>query len=666
MKTLTVEVQDDHLQKIALNRKPIAALAELIWNAVDADASNVEVHFAHDFSGGITVIRVEDDGTGLRLTDAEQGFTRLGGSWKLHTRRTRRDSRILHGQKGSGRLQAFSLGSVVTWDTVYEVTGGTYEALRIVGRADDLRHPAVSDPKPADGPAGTTVRVEEIRENVAGLDGKRIATELAEVFAFYLREYPLVRIVVDGHPVDPSLLEARRETFSLPATEARGRLIADARLTVIEWNAAASRSLYVCTKEGFALQTLPASIQAPGFNFTAYVASEYMDGLVEDQSYMVGELDVGVQQLAESARARLRDYFRQRRAEEAAEAVAEWKREDIYPYEGTPQTVVDQTTREVFDVVASNVNAHLKDFATADRKTKQFSLLLLKQAIESNPESLQKIIKDVLDLPSQKQNELAELLEKTSLSAIISAAKVVADRLHVLKAIETMVFEKESRRVMRERTQLHRILADHTWIFGEEFNLSVDDESLTAVLKAHMKELGRHDLVEQPVLREDGSVGIVDLMLSRRIPHPRPDQREHLVIELKRPSQPITRDVMSQIEDYALAVSTDERFEATNTKWIFWAISNDLAEAAKARAHQPDRPPGLIHRQAKPDIEIWVKSWGQVFDECAGRLHFFMRELNLTATRDEALEVLRRTHGKYFPANLQEEPGEPELETIRV
>jgi hypothetical protein len=27
-----------------------------------------------------------------------------------------------------------------------------------------------------------------------------------------------------------------------------------------------------------------------------------------------------------------------------------------------------------------------------------------------------------------------------------------------------------------ERSQLHRILADNTWIFGEEFNLTTDDQ----------------------------------------------------------------------------------------------------------------------------------------------------------------------------------------------
>ena len=37
-KTFEIQVQDKHLERIAQARKPILALAELIWNAVDADA----------------------------------------------------------------------------------------------------------------------------------------------------------------------------------------------------------------------------------------------------------------------------------------------------------------------------------------------------------------------------------------------------------------------------------------------------------------------------------------------------------------------------------------------------------------------------------------------------------------------------------------------------
>jgi hypothetical protein len=50
------------------------------------------------------------------------------------------------------------------------------------------------------------------------------------------------------------------------------------------------------------------------------------------------------------------------------------------------------------------------------------------------------------------------------------------------------------------------------------------------------------------------------MLLSRRIQLGRPDEFEHLVVELKRPSQKIDGNVAQQIQRYAAAVGKDERF----------------------------------------------------------------------------------------------------------
>src|SRR5207237_1403776 len=106
-----------------------------------------------------------------------------------------------------------------------------------------------------------------------------------------------------------------------------------------------------------------------------------------------------------------------------------------------------------------------------------------KQALEKSPDALNRILDEVLDLPIERQQELADLLERTSLSAIINSAKIVADRLDFLRGIEALLFEEESRECLRERDQLHRILADHSWLFGEQYALTANEEGLTEVLR---------------------------------------------------------------------------------------------------------------------------------------------------------------------------------------
>src|SRR5205823_12358885 len=131
----------------------------------------------------------------------------------------------------------------------------------------------------------------------------------------------------------------------------------------------------------------------------------------------------------------------------------------------------------------------------------------------------------------------------------------------------------------------------------------------------------------EAVLRDDGTVGIVDLMLSRSIPQSRTDEREHLIVELKRPKKVIDSGVYDQIESYALAVAADERFRDTKTRWIFWAVSNDISETVRKKAKQRNRPEGILYDDDEGRITVWVRSWGQIIQDCRARLEFFRQQL---------------------------------------
>jgi len=64
---------------------------------------------------------------------------------------------------------------------------------------------------------------------------------------------------------------------------------------------------------------------------------------------------------------------------------------------------------------------------------------------------------------------------------------------------EEIEFDKELKKHVKERSQLHRILANETWVFREEYALTADDTTLTTELKAHTALLGREDLALEEV-----------------------------------------------------------------------------------------------------------------------------------------------------------------------
>ena len=203
--------------------------------------------------------------------------------------------------------------------------------------------------------------------------------------------------------------------------------------------------------------------------------------------------------------------------------------------------------------------------------------------------AVQRVFKELLELPEEQQQDLNELLDRISLTSMIVASREIVDRLDFITALRMLVFDPKSKQQLLERKQLHKILERRTWIFGEEFNLSASDKGLTDVLNQHLAMLGREPS-KTPVLREDGSKGIVDLMLSRLIPQNRGDHREHLVVELKRPKQPINFEVYGQIISYVRAVCAHEQFDNSKTSWVFWAISNEITPDVVALAKSAPSP----------------------------------------------------------------------------
>ncbi len=598
------------------------------------------------------------NGHGMDYEEITYAFENLGGSWKKSSTHTKGGQRRLHGKRGQGRFQAFAIGSSVAWRTCFE-QGKSLAEYTITGRRERLGSFSVDD-EPSlleSGQTGTEVVIDGVDNGSNSLRSPKAVQTITEQLALYLSQYPNIVVIYDNQRIDPSDAKEAEATYPLENIVLDNGQIVDAKMTVIEWKSDTDRVLYLCDSDGFAISETRPSIQAPGFSFTAYLKSDYFREL-EEQNSLLEDLNSDLKKVIGVARNKLKEHFRKRANESAVKLVEEWKEEKIYPYEGEALNIIEETERQVFDVVALSLHDYLPDFETSDKKNKKLTFAILKQAIEENPKALKRILEEVLDLPKEKQQEFAELLEKTSLAAIINASKEVANRLDFLRGLELLVFDPTSKQQLLERQQLHKILAEHTWIFGEEFHLTLSDQSLTEVLNKHLHLLGReHETATEPVLRENGSRGIIDLMLSRRIPQPKAEEREHLVIELKRPSQSIDPPAANQIESYAFAVAADERFRDTKTKWIFWAISNDVSETVRKKANQRNRPKDLLYEDEEERVFIWVKTWGQLLESCRARLEFFQRELKYSAEKDDAIAYLRKMHEKYLPTHFLPEEG---------
>lgn len=656
-KRYRVQVEPDHLSQLA-GAKPAQAVAELVWNALDADATTVNVNIEHD-DVAMRAVLVSDDGHGFSPSDAEALFGRVGGSWKRHGAKSRGKGRLLHGKEGKGRFKALALGRVADWTVRYR-DGGKLLQFRVSVLRDDIADVRVSEPTevPPSLGTGVEVRVSELYSSFRSLSAENAVRSLSEVFAIYLTDYPEASVFVEGERLDPSAMILDRCSFQLdPIEDAEDADVGGhpAELEVIEWRSAGERHIFLCGAAGFPFHRLAPRFHTRGHQFSAYLRSRFTDRLQERGALELAEMNPALQAAVDASVEVIKAHFRSKDAEAARSEIERWKDEEVYPYRAEPASSVEEAERQVFDIVALKVNKHLPDFAAQSRKSRAFQLRMLRQAIEKGPDELQHILNEVLELPPAAQREFSKLLEEASLANVISASRMVADRLKFVRGLEAVLFEVDSRRVLKERSQLHRMIADgNTWIFGEAFNLTVDDSSLTEVLRKHRKLIGDDTVIDAPVRRIDGKKGIVDLMLSRSVPQNRSDEHEHLVVELKRPSVKIGAEELTQIKKYAYTIADDERFASLKTRWNFWVLSNDLDNFAKNETRTRNNPRGRIYISEDGHVQVWVKTWAEVIAECRARLRFVEEHLNANVDRENALSYSQKTHAKYLAGVIEE------------
>lgn len=632
-----VALDNHHLDE--LKAKPITGLLELIWNALDAEADWVEISFGRNALGGIEDIRVADNGHGMTVAEAHRAFAALGASWKLTAARSRSGERVLHGKHGRGRFLAAGIGRAIKWETVAE-DDGERKLTTIVIRDDNLRRGEISDPISTEADIGTKVVISGITEHPEGIS-ETAADRLVARLAIYIEEYHPT-VIYDGEVLNPASIQEKRTDYELEDD--------NARLDVIEWTRPVDRALYLCTPDGMALDHISPGIQAPGFEFTAYLR---WTGFEDQQRILAPELDAESAAVIEAGRGTLRTHFRDRAEDERRTQVAEWKVEEVYPYEGEPDDTTEEATRDLFDVVAVTARDAVNAGSLQNRR---FSLSLLRQAIEQDPGSLRRVLKEVLELPVDRLEELDELLRQATLASVISASRSITNRLDFIKALDEMVLNPAIKKRVLERSQLHRILAGETWVFGEQFALTADDESLRSALKRHIRILGRDDLapeeaearVPDPGNRKDS---IVDLMLARSVPQGT-KTREHLVLEFKRPSVPIGPTEAQQIREYAIAVARDDRFTKADVQWDFIAVSTKLTGTVIEDARQSQLPTGQLNSYEDGRVRVWARTWSEVLEDAAHRLKYVKERLGYDPSAQQAFKYLREKHADFVPAEI--------------
>ncbi|HWF27990.1 MAG TPA: ATP-binding protein [Mycobacterium sp.] len=77
MRELVLRASDDHVASLAHESDPVRAVIELVWNAIDAEATTVSVESERTAMDAISRVRVSDNGHGISSDEVESTFGRI-------------------------------------------------------------------------------------------------------------------------------------------------------------------------------------------------------------------------------------------------------------------------------------------------------------------------------------------------------------------------------------------------------------------------------------------------------------------------------------------------------------------------------------------------------------------------------------------------------------
>jgi hypothetical protein len=646
-KDLLITVEQDHIESLT-RASGINAISELIWNALDADATEIRINYKKNILGKYEELTIEDNGHALDYSSAEEVFKKIGGSAKKQ-KIVSPNGRSFHGKEGKGRYKAFAIGDLVQFESIYS-TKGKSSKININIDRNDLRKPILSDIENLSIKIPSRFKVsifnvdDKCVNEIITKEGKR---ELEERFASYFISYPDFKIFINNQELEfESLIKNTfQERLSLQITEQQTYAVV---IKIIEWNFNNKKKTYYCSSKGIPFKEGNLGVRA-SLPISIFIQSPYIEKLHRENLLDIAELDSNLNGLYEEAKKIARKYLRDRLHFYSKEFIESLKRDNLYPYEGDTTEEVEKAKRQVFDIVALNVNEYLPDFNDQDNKTKKFTLRLIKEALENDSNSLQIILSEVIGLPDDKREELKELLETTSLVNIIDTINEVNNRLQFLNAIELLIYDPEHSKKVKERKHLHKILINETWIFGDEHTYGADDITLKNVLKEYLKMLGREDYEE--IVSEsnnDDLQTIPDVCLWKQFNLGKNDHFENLIIELKKPTVKGGFKELQQIQSYAQKVQKDPRFPKALTKWNFVLLVKDVDEEIEPQLNQQNREYG--HVLESENLNVWVLKWGYVIQKARARYKYVKDRLNITfKDNHDALDYLNSKYKQYLP-----------------
>lgn len=622
-------------------QSPVAAVAELIANAWDADAHTVKVTLPQRLDGAPELI-VDDDGIGMTFLECQNFYLNVGRNRRSDGAARTASGRPVLGRKGIGKFAGFGIADVMRVETTSGETGERtvfeldIRTLRSDVYVDVTPRPVTviehSGPDPAKiREQGTCIRLRELKlhnvrtpEPFARSMARRFnLAAQADDFAVTINDYPL------PEDVEPFAVEFDFPRDYLPEERPTGLTIAGdwGRETLedgntIEWRMRFSNTP-IANEEfrGVSVFCGVKIAQNPFFfnltgglggqhgqqYLTGKVVADYLDLLSEDvitterQRINWEERDAAALQTWGQQRLKeLLVIWKERRAHEKLERLDA----RVEPFAQRLDRLPPSERRTVRTALVRIAQVEAIDEA-------QFSGLA--QAVLTAWEGgrLRGLIDDISRMDQLEEGALVRLLTEAQVIGALHMAEIVDARVGIIRGLERRIGAADLENAVRD------YIAANPWLIGPKWETFRREISVSRFVNEALEETG--------IDRHPDWAGRMDLVLRSG------DQL--LIIEFMRPGLTVDRDHLSRFRHYIQVLRT--RVIANSELEVRQVTGLLVADNLDKRA---DR---LLEIDSLRRDDMYCQEWSSLLAEAKAKWQEFMAAVAEAAPDDPRVQGLR-------------------------
>lgn len=628
-----VGLKSKSIKSSGITKKMPNALFEFIWNGIEADATEVRLVIDCNEAGAVRSIIVQDNGTGIKHEKLPDTFGTFLASEKNQIA-TQIKTQI---NKGKGRFSFLSFATEARWSTAYEHDGNFYKYEITIDNVDSDYYVATKPVLSSNKHTGTTVTFYNVQQLFDfNLSYTALEKELLEEFACYLYIFRKKDIKVYVDNVELDYMQYINQDLSEDYTITLGGY--DFAISLIVWNETIKENFYIYYTYQNSIKhkdTTSYNRNAANFNHSIFVDSsyfesysfakpEYGDQVGINEEYDSKPFKLLQNELSEILAAKFKKHLQL----QADSYVGRLQKKKSFPAFSN-DVYGEMRKRDLVSVTKEFYVAEPRIFHKLNDVQEKSLLGFLNLLLSSEErENILTIVDSIVQLTPEQRQEFVDVLQKTKLENILSTIKMVEDRFKVIEELKKLVYSLTS--FATERDHVQKIIEQHFWLFGEQYNFVSADVTMQKSLELYQKHLeipasDANDMSEEDKRRR------MDIFLctSRKVEDStEQDLEENVVIELKAPSVVLTKTVLRQIEDYMDIITNENQFNSSLRKWKFIAVCTEIDKLVSESYKSFEMYGKKCLANKKGNYEIYAMTWDDVFQSFLLRHNFILNKLN--------------------------------------